>query len=89
MQQTNTNTKETHDPQIEIDGKHVYKATAVKSLFSANPLSKDRLRRVRGLSKFTDVGEDTPSDLSIDSSVMVGDPLLVNVKGTLELCKSN
>ena len=74
-----------HDPQIQVEGSYVYKASVVKSLFSSNPLSRDRLRRVRGMTKFTDEG-DTNS-LAIETSVMAGDPMLVNVKGTLRLSK--
>ena len=77
--------RESYDPQIELDGTHVYKATIVKSLFSSNPMSKDRLRRVRGMTKFT--GEQSEADMSIESSIMVGDPLLIDTKGTLRVSK--
>ena len=38
---------------IEVDGKSIYKATVVNSLFSSNVLSKDRLKRVQGLTAGT------------------------------------
>ena len=75
-----------HDPQIEIDSSYVYKATVVKGLFSSNPLSKDRLRRVRGLSKNVD-SEQISENFSFDTVVLPGDPILVVVKGELHICQ--
>ena len=72
-----------HDPQVEIDGSYVFKATIVKSLFSSDPMSKDRLRRVRGLTKFTD---DCPRTMA-DKFLMIGDPLLAKDKGKILLTK--
>ena len=72
-----------YDPQIEIDGCFVYKASAVNCLFSSNPLSRDRLRRVRGFTKFTT--DETENALAIETAVMAGDPILVNLKGTLKV----
>ena len=65
-----------HDCQVDVDGSYVYKATVMKNIFSLNPLSKDRLRRVRGMSTLNT--EET--DVSIETAVMVGDPILVNIK---------
>ena len=48
-----------HDTQIMIEGSYVYKATVIKNEFSDSPLSKDRLRRVQGLTKFTKYGESS------------------------------
>lgn len=73
-----------HETQIEVDGAFVYKATVVKNIFCSNPLSRDRLRRIRGMTKFTD--SDKTSE-AIDSSLMAGDPILVNVKGKLQISK--
>ena len=64
-----------HDCQVDVDGSYVYKATAMKILFRSNPLSKDRLRRVRGMSKLNT--EET--DVSNETAVMVGDHVLVNI----------
>ena len=75
-----------HDPQIEIENSYVYKATVVKGLFSSNQLSKDRLRRVRGLSKNVD-SENIGENVSFDSSVMPGDPILVMANGELQICQ--
>ena len=88
-QNQDTHVTQKHDPQIEVDGSYMYKATIVKSLFSSNPLSKDRLRRVRGLTKYTENGNTNTENLStsIDSVLMVGDPLLIRVKDKLQLCK--
>ena len=74
----------TYDPQVEVDGKYVYQATVVRSLFGSNPLSKDRLRRVQGLSKFT---ESERANVSIDNSIMLGDPVLINVKNRLQIAQ--
>ncbi|XP_066914918.1 uncharacterized protein [Clytia hemisphaerica] len=78
-------TTQKHDVQTEIDGSRVYKATIVKSLFSSNPLSKDRLRKVRGMTKFTEDGQEASE--AIETSIMPGDPILFNVKGTLKIVK--
>ena len=61
----------------------------MKSLFSSNPLSRDRLKKVRGLTKFTDEGTSVNSDgqQAIESSLMVGDPFLVKVKNRLKIAK--
>ena len=82
------NRSESHDPQIEIEGSYVFKATAVKSLFSTNPLSKDRRRRVRGFSKYTD-SEPQQSATAIDTSLVVGYPLLIKVKQKMQIAKIN
>ena len=74
----------TYDPQVEVDGKYVYKATVVRSLFGSNPLSKDHLRRVQGLSKFT---ESARANVSVDNSIMLGDPVLINVKNRLQIAQ--
>ena len=54
----------------------MYKATIMKNLFSSNPFSKDRLRRMQGLSNF----KTEETDVSIETAVMFGDPILVNIK---------
>ena len=60
---------------IEVDGKNIYKATVVNQLFSRNKLSKDRLRRVQGLS----AGAPGESTQKIDDNnlIFIGDPLVV------------
>ena len=85
VQQDEPNAQKKYDPQILVDGSYVYKATIVKSLFSSSPLSRDRLRKVRGMTKYTDEGND--SSLAIETSLMVGDPLLISVKEKLQLFK--
>ena len=60
---------------IQVDGKNIYKASVVKMLFSGAKLSKDRLKRVQGLTAGTpganNLNED---DMNV---VLIGDPLLV------------
>ena len=72
-----------HDPQLEVEGNMIYKATYLKNCFSSNPLSKDRLRRVRGLSRFEENESDDTLD---DQTLMIGDPILARVKDDLKIC---
>ena len=72
-----------HDPQIEIEGVPIYKATFVKNAFSSNPLSSDRLRRVRGYTRFE---EEADNVASTDDTLMAGDPILVSHQGALLIC---
>ena len=58
---------------ITIEGKEVYKATVVKQMYSSQPLSKDRLRRVQGLTRSSNQLDDT----FVDNMVYVGDPVLI------------
>ena len=59
---------------IEVDGKNIYKASVVNSLFSSNALSKDRLKRVQGLTTGTPGQTTRKSD---DDMIFIGDPLVV------------
>ena len=72
-----------YDPQIEIEGNLIYKATYLKNCFSSNPLSRDRLRRVRGLTRYEESGSENNLD---DNSLMIGDPLVVKTKGNAKIC---
>ena len=67
---------------MEIDGNLVYKATVVKNSFSANPLSKDRLKRIRGLSR---VEQNASTSDELATMVMPGDPILVKGKDNLQI----
>ena len=61
-------------PTIDVDGKNIYKATVVNQLFSRHKLSKDRLRRVQGLTS------GTPGDAKqVDDNnlIFIGDPLVI------------
>ena len=61
-------------PTIDVDGKNIYKATVVNQLFSKHKLSKDRLRRVQGLTS------GTPGDAKqVDENnlIFIGDPLVI------------
>ena len=59
---------------IEIDGKNVYKSTILKQINKEAPLSSDRLRRVRGLSKFISSEKD---QTNLNDAISLGDPLIV------------
>ena len=56
---------------IEHEGRMVHKASVVRILFSSDPKSSDRLRRVRGMSKHT---TSTLSSDVEDESLCIGDP---------------
>ena len=60
-----------HDVTVEIDGKHVYKATCVKDALSAHPLSKDRLKRVRTMTSTS--SNEAPAKL-----LHLGDPVVAS-----------
>ena len=58
---------------IDVNGKEVHKATVARQLYIATPLSKDRCRRVEGLSQF-----GTTCDSQHDNDlVYIGDPVIV------------
>ena len=59
---------------LEIGGKNVYKASILKQVNKEVPLSADRLRKVRGLSKF--VGSEK-SQTDLNDAISIGDPLIV------------
>ena len=73
-----------HNTQIEVDSTFVCKASVLRSLFSGDRVSKDRLRHVQGMtSTIKGFGSD---DLSIDNMIMVGDPILVTTeRGELQI----
>ena len=63
-------------PFFLIDGKEVYKSTCLKAISSAEKLSKDRLRRVQGMTRYPGT---VNADLSHnDALLFVGDPVLVS-----------
>ena len=64
-----------HGNTVEINGKEVYKATFVRFIACGEAISKDRLRRVEGLTR--DTGARAPTDY-IDNMIYPGDPILVN-----------
>ena len=70
--------KQTSEPFFMIDGKRVYKTTCLKAISSSQQLSKDRLRRVQGMSTYP--GE-TSCSLDPDSFLLNGDPVLVHKDG--------
>ena len=74
----------THDPLIEFENFFIHKSTVVKNMFGAKALSRDRLRRVQGLS-----GKMSPKEenLDIETCLAIGDPILVKNQTVLELSK--
>ena len=79
-------------PFFMIDGAKVYKTTCLKTISSKQNLSKDRLRRVQGLSTYP--GEISTS-CNADAFLLNGDPVLVNHNGgprianVIKITKSN
>ena len=63
-----------YDCMIDIDKELVYKASILKKLTASNPLSRDRLRRVQGLTTFHE--QEAYTDL--DDLISVGDPVIFN-----------
>ena len=65
----------TAGPYFVIDGKKVYKTSCLKAISSSEQLSKDRLRRVRGMSRYPG---DKEINRGVESFLLIGDPVLVN-----------
>ena len=63
------------EPFFLMGGKTVYKSTCLKTISSNKNLSKDRLRRVQGMTYYP--GESTVTSSHDDSLLFIGDPLLV------------
>ena len=61
-------------PQVEVDGNLMYKASVIRQLFTGEGASKDRLRRVQGLSRFS---ATTDNSIDLHDLLLVGDPVLV------------
>ena len=61
---------------IEVDGKNIYKASVINSLFSTNTLSKDRLKRVQELT--ADASGHTKKKPD-ENMIFIGDPLVVHI----------
>ena len=70
----NYNSKKT----ITIDNKEVFKATVLKQIFSSAPLSKNRLKRVRGIDR--NVNEDSHG--ALEDVMYIGGPVLVKKVNT-------
>ena len=79
-------------PFFLIDESKVYKTTCLKTITSKQNLSKDRLRRVQGLSTYP--GEKS-TNCNVDAFLLNGDPVLVNHNGgpmianVFDIIKSN
>lgn len=69
-------------PYLEVEGKNVFKASILKQISKENPLSADRLRKVRGLSKFT-TNEQEKADLN--DVVSVGDPIMAEYQKRMKV----
>ena len=72
------------DNQIDIDGTPVYKATILKNAFAPIPLSKDRLRRVRGLTPYS---QDPEKYETLHNCLLIGDPVIVEHDQTVDICQ--
>ncbi|XP_066920943.1 uncharacterized protein [Clytia hemisphaerica] len=67
---------------FEVGGKNVYKATVLKQISKEKPLSADRLRKVRGLSKFA---SDSQEKVSLNDTISVGDPIIAEVEKQMKI----
>ena len=65
------------EPFFMIDGNRIYKSSCLKSISSSQNLSKDRLRRVQGMTVYP--GESNVPLSHDDSLLFIGDPLLVSM----------
>ena len=63
---------------IEHEGRMVHKASVVRILFSSDPKSSDRLRRVRGMSKHA-TSPNLSGDIE-DECLCIGDPCCTLVR---------
>ena len=62
---------------ITIDNKEVYKSNVLKQFYSSQPLSKDRLKRVRGVTKTAGYEKDSGDGVeNLDSLIYCGDPVV-------------
>ena len=75
--------KEKVNRQVEVDGKLMYKASIVRQLFTGEGASKDRLRRVQGLSRFAGASE---SNTDLHDMLLVGDPVVVYGQLVPQIC---
>ena len=67
-----------------IEGKYFYKASVIRQVLNTSSLSasKDRLRRVRGVSKYAD---DKSVDIDIEDMIILGDRLIFTVGSSVKL----
>ena len=64
-----------NDIMVDVDGTMVYKATILKNLTENNPLSRDRLRRVQGITRHH--GSAADADVNLDDILCLGDPVVM------------
>ena len=81
------------EPFLPIDGKRVYKTSCLKAITSSQKLSKDRLRRVQGMSTFPSEAQTTSN---ADNLLLIGNPILIvdpkegqSVANVVKITKSN
>ena len=76
------------DYQVLIEGKYFYKASVIRQVLNTSSLSasKDRLRRVRGVSKYAD---DKSADIDVEDMILLGDPLIFIVGSSVKLGSVN
>ena len=71
-----------HDSQIDVDGSWFHKSTILKQTFVGTKVSKDRLRRVQGMSKYVNKKE---TSLNLDDILLLGDAVLYLEKNVPKL----
>ena len=65
------------DPLVTVDGSSMHKASVIRQRFSGQRVSSDRLKRVRGMSKF-----ESTKEVDLDKAVMLGVPAIASLHGT-------
>ena len=74
-------TTQAPNAHVSFEGQQVHKASVVRIIFSSDPRSADRLKRVRGFSKFSEKG--TYESRESESYLHIADPFaaLVRIRG--------
>lgn len=73
-----------NDAQVLFKGKYAFKASLLKQCFNGETGSKDRCRRVRGLSRYHD--ENSAGEQALDNVMLPGDPVLITTMSSQRLC---
>ena len=67
------------------NGSKIFKTTCLKTMFNSEPLSKDRLRRIQGLTACPSKSVNT----NCDKMLFVGDPIAFSEESSTSLCIGN
>ena len=64
------------DAMVQVGDVSMHKASVIRQRFSGQRVSTDRLKRVRGMSKF-----ESTKEVDIDKAIMLGNPVIANHRG--------